>query len=116
MEIFEKVQYSHEYLKIVLPLVLMVMDIATGYYNAWKTKKISSSKMRDGLGKKLAELVYIFVGMLIAFAFNMPAISVFISLYIVYMELTSIAENCEKLGLTMPDAIKEKLNNNEKGE
>lgn len=116
MEILEKLQYTHEYLKLVLPLGLMVIDIITGYYNAWKSKKISSSKMRDGLGKKLAEIVYIVVGMLISYAFNIQVISVFISLYIVYMEIMSIAENCKKLGVDMPEKLKEKLNNDKESE
>lgn len=113
MEIIENLQYTHEYWALILPCILMVLDIITGYYNAWKSKKISSSKMRNGLGKKLAELVYIIVGMLIAEAFNVKPIEYFISLYVVYMELVSIAENCNKLGVPMPDKIKEKINNNE---
>ena len=68
--------------------------------------------MIDGLGKKLAELVYIIVGILISHAFNLKAIGYFISLYIVYMELVSIAENCKKLGVDISMRIKktEKFN------
>lgn len=114
MELLEKLEFSHDYWIILLPLVLMVFDIITGYYNAWKTKTISSSRMRDGLGKKLAEIVYIVVGILIGIAFNVRAIEYFISLYVIYMELMSIAENCKKLGVKMPEKLQEKLNNNEK--
>lgn len=46
---------------IGVPLFLMVLDIITGYYNAWEKNEVSSSKMRDGLGKKCAELCYIAV-------------------------------------------------------
>ena len=46
-------------------------------------------------------------------AFNIKFIGQFISLYIVYMELVSIAENCKKLGVEMPEKIKEKLNNDD---
>lgn len=113
MKILDNLEFSHNYWEILLPLILMVIDIITGYYNAWKSKKISSSKMRDGLGKKLAELVYIIVGILISYAFNLKAIGYFISLYIVYMELMSIAENCKKLGVDMPEKLKEKLNNSD---
>lgn len=113
MKILDNLEFSHNYWEMLLPLILMVIDIITGYYNAWKNKKISSSKMRDGLGKKLAELVYIIVGILISYAFNLKAIGYFISLYIVYMELMSIAENCKKLGVDMPEKLKEKLNNSD---
>lgn len=52
---------------IGVPLILMILDIITGYYNAWKTNSIDSSKMRDGLGKKCAELCYIIVRIFIQF-------------------------------------------------
>lgn len=113
MEELMKLQFSHNYWELVLPLILMAIDIITGYYNAWKKKKISSSKMRDGLGKKLAELVYIIVSLLISVAFNVKAVGYFFSLYIIYMELVSIMENCKKLGVAMPEFIKDKLNNKE---
>ena len=106
-EMITNLEFSNNFWEIFLPLILMVFD------NAWKTKKISSSKMRDGLGKKLAELVYIIVGILISYAFNLKAVGYFISLYIVYMELVSIAENCSKLGVRMPKQLKDKLNNND---
>lgn len=113
MEIIEDLKFTHDYWALVLPCVLMLLDIITGYYNAWKKKKISSSKMRDGLGKKLAELVYIAVGLLISMAFNVKPIGYFISFYIIYMELVSIAENCNKLGVPIPEKIKNKLKDGE---
>ncbi|MBQ6498068.1 MAG: phage holin family protein [Bacilli bacterium] len=111
-EIIKDLQFTHDYWAILLPCVLMIFDIVTGYYNAWKKNEISSSKMRDGLGKKLAELVYIVISMLIASAFGVKAIFYFISIYVIYMEFVSVVENCEKLGMKMPDNIKEKINNN----
>lgn len=114
MEILENLKFSHEYWEILLPLILMVFDVITGYYNAWKNNETSSAKMRDGIGKKLAEIVYIVVGIVLSYAFGMKSIAIFISLYIAYMELVSIAENCKKLGVKMPEKIEEKLNNNNK--
>ena len=113
MEKILKLEFTHNYWVILLPLILMVLDIITGYYNAWKNKKISSSRMRDGLGKKLAEIIYIIIGILAGVAFDVKAIEYFISLYVVYMELTSIAENCKKLGVKIPKKFEDKLNNNE---
>ena len=95
--------------QIVLPLVLMVIDIITGYYNAWKNNEVQSKKMRDGIGKKIAELTYILIGFLFAEAFNVSPISQFVSIYIIYMELVSVAENCKKLGVKMPKMISDKL-------
>ena len=113
MEILEELKFSHSYWEILLPLILMVADVITGYYNAWKNKETSSAKMRDGIGKKLAELVYIVVGIVLSYAFNIQAIGYFIALYIAYMEIVSIAENCKKLGVDMPEKFADKLNNKE---
>ena len=96
------------------PLFLMVMDILTGYYNAWKNSEVSSTRMRDGLGKKCAELCYIAVGFIFKLAFNASSIMYFMVIYVCYMELVSLAENCDKLGVKMPSKIKEKLNNDKK--
>lgn len=96
---------------ILVPLILMILDIITGYYNAWKNKEVSSSKMRDGLGKKCAELCYIVVGFLFKLAFGTESIMYFIVLYVCYMELVSLAENCDKLGIKLPNNISDKLNN-----
>lgn len=111
--ILENLKFSHEYWEILLPLILMVFDVITGYYNAWKNNETSSSKMRDGIGKKLAEIVYIVVGIILGYAFGMKIIGYFISIYIAYMEIVSIAENCKKLGVDMPEEISNKLNNND---
>ena len=40
----------------------------------------------------------------------------FIVLYVSYMEIISLAENCDKLGFPLPDKLKEKLNNDKKEE
>lgn len=116
MEELNNLEFANTCWIILLPLILMIVDIITGYVNAWKTKSVSSSRMRDGLGKKLAEIVYITIGVLIGMVFNLQSIGRFISLYIIYMEIMSIAENCKKLGVKMPEKIQEKLNNNDKGE
>ena len=113
MEELLKLNFSNEIWQIGAPLILMILDIITGYYNAWRKDKIKSSKMRDGIGKKIAELVYILVGFLFAYTFNIKAISYFVSIYIIYMELISIAENCKKLGVKMPNFLKEKLDTDE---
>lgn len=111
MEYLENLKFTHNYWVVLLPCVLMLIDIITGYYNAWKTKQVSSSKMRDGLGKKIAEICYIVVGLIFGLAFDIKVVTYFISIYIIYMELVSVAENCKKLGVEMPTQIEEKLNN-----
>lgn len=105
-------QFTSILWEIIFPLILMILDIITGYYNAWKNNEVSSSKMRDGLGKKCAELCYIAVGFLFSGAFGTSTITHFMVIYVCFMELISLAENCTKLGFPLPDKLKEKLNKN----
>lgn len=116
MEELLNLEFANNMWVFGLPLFLMIVDVLTGYYNAWKSNTIKSQKMRDGIGKKIAELCYIFVGFLFNMAFNLPAIMYFVTIYIVYMELVSIAENCDKLGVKLPDKWKDKLNNKKEDE
>lgn len=109
MEYLKNLNFTHEWWAIVLPCVLMVLDIITGYTSAKIKKEVSSTKMRKGLGNKLAELVYIVAGVCISYAFNIKPLEYFISLYIVYMEIVSIIENCKKLGVKPPEQVKDKI-------
>ncbi len=111
MEELLKLNFTNIWWAIGAPLLLMILDIITGYYNAWKNDEVSSSKMRDGLGKKCAELCYIAIGFLFKFAFATDVVMYFMVIYVCYMELVSLAENCDKLGLPVPDKLKNKLNN-----
>lgn len=114
MDYIMDLHFTHIGWEVGLPLILMVLDVITGYYNAWKNKEIKSSKMRDGLGKKIAEMCYIAIGFLFGIAFNLQIVHVFISLYIVYMEIVSVFENCKKLGVEMPQEITDKIKKEEK--
>ena len=104
-------EITHEIWFILLPLILETLDVITGYLNAWIRDDIQSKKMREGLGKKVAELVYCSVALLINLLFSLPSISYFISGYICFMEIMSLAENCDKLGVPMPNVLKKKVNN-----
>lgn len=105
-------QFNNEIWLLVIPALLMVLDILTGYINAWKKHEIKSQKMRDGLGKKVAEICYIIIGFVFRFATGLSSIAYALSMYVTYMELISILENTDKLGLPIPKFISDKLNNN----
>ena len=109
-------QFNNEIWLLAIPALLMVLDILTGYINAWKKHEIKSQKMRDGLGKKVAEICYIIIGFVFRFATGLSSIAYALSMYVTYMELVSILENTDKLGLPIPKFISDKLNNNKNKE
>ena len=112
-EIMQEIHFTSVWWAILAPLILIVIDVLTGVIIAWKNNDFKSAKMRAGLSKKFGELVYVLVGILTKFALGTEMILYFTVGYICLMELSSLAENCDKLGVKMPDKLKEKLNNSE---
>lgn len=110
-EIIQNIHFTSVWWAILAPMVLIVIDVLTGIVIAWKNNDFKSAKMRAGLSKKFGELVYVLVGILTKFALGTELILYFTVGYICLMELSSLAENCDKLGVKMPDKLKEKLNN-----
>ena len=112
-ELMQTIHFSNIWWAIATPLILIAIDVLTGVIIAWKNNNFTSAKMRTGLSKKFGELVYILVGILTKFALGTDMILYFAVLYICLMEVSSLAENCDKLGVKIPEKLKEKLNNKE---
>lgn len=114
-EILNNLKFSSDFWIVMLPSILMAFDVATGFINAWAKNEIKSSVMRQGLARKFGELTIIAIGQLFFYGLGLPKYCVgFISFYIILMELVSIAENLDKLGVPIPKFIKKVLNNAEK--
>ena len=115
-EIVQNIHVTSIWWAIFAPMILIIFDVLTGVVIAWKNNDFKSAKMRAGLSKKFGELVYVLVGILTKFALGTELILYFTVGYICLMELSSLAENCDKLGVDMPPKLKEKLNNIDKEE
>lgn len=112
-EIIQNIHFTNVWWAIFAPMILIIIDILTGIVIAWRNENFKSGVMRAGLSKKFGELVYILVGILTKFALGTELILYFVVGYICLMEISSLAENCDKLGVDiLPDKVKEKLNNN----
>lgn len=104
------IHFDHAWKIIIVPLVLMGFDILTGFINAWRRKRISSSKLRDGIAHKFGEILIIIVSLFLQYSLGMPEeICTFLTIYIIIMECISILENCEKLGVKVPAWLTDKL-------
>lgn len=115
-EIIQNIHFTNLWWAIFAPMILIIFDVLTGVVIAWKNNDFKSAKMRTGLSKKFGELVYVLVGILTKFALGTELILYFTVGYICLMELSSLAENCDKLGVDIPQKLKEKLNNIDKEE
>lgn len=110
-ELINSINFTSIWWTIFAPLILIVIDVLTGIVIAWRNSEYQSSKMRQGLSKKFGELVYIVIGILIKFALGTNLVLCFATIYICLMELSSLAENVDKLGIPLPKKLHNKLNN-----
>lgn len=112
--IIEHLRFTRDYWIIVVPCILMGLDIATGFVNAWAKHRIKSAIMRQGLARKFGELVVIGIAQLFLYSVGLPKVVVSgVSFYIGIMELISICENLDKLGVPIPKFIKAALHDAE---
>ena len=99
---------------IIIALIFNGVDLITGFISAIKNKEIKSSKLRDGLFKKVGFLLCYFVawlvdtyGKYIGFQFGVSILAIIIP-YVCTTELVSIIENICKIN---PDIVPDKLMN-----
>lgn len=113
--ILDKVKFANEIWVFIIPGVLMAVDILTGSLNAWAKSNFKSFKMREGLVKKCGEITILAIGQLFTVGLVLPTyIMSGISFYIIFMELISICENLQKMGVPIPKFIKKALDDTEK--
>ena len=100
------------YVNVMVALGFHLVDFITGLISAVKNKNLKSSKMRDGMFKKVGFVMCYVVGILIdnygvyiGFHLDSSVLTPII-IYSVTCELVSIAENINKIN---PDILPEKL-------
>ena len=112
MEFLQEFHFTNELWVLILPLSLMVIDFVTGSINAWANNNFQSKKMRSGLNKKVGEISIIVIGELFSYGLGLPSyIMNFVSGYIILMEITSVIENLNKMGVPIPKFIADSLSN-----
>ena len=114
-KVLESVKFVNETWVFMIPGILMAIDILTGSLNAWAKQDFKSYKMRQGLVKKCGEVTILGIGELFTIGMILPTyIMSGISFYIIFMELISICENLQKMGVPIPKFIKKALSDTEK--
>lgn len=96
--------------EILAVLVFIIMDYVTGVINAAMHGKLSSTKMREGLGNKFAYLCVFFIAWFIDFEMEHidigfhSALTPLVTVGIVLIELSSIIENISKINPELRNA------------
>ena len=111
IEVVSMIHYSNNYWIILMPFIAALFDVITGYIQAQINGTKNSSVMRKGLYRKFAELIVVLFVMIVCIAFGFPLkVAVVASVYVVWMEVQSIAENLKSAGITVPKWITTKTN------
>lgn len=112
--LLNQIKSVNSYRVLILPFSLMVIDFLTGVFNAWATGHLKSYRMREGLNKKFAEISIIVVSLIFTWVLMIPKYIIYgFVIYVVIMELISICENLDKMGVPIPKFIKNALRNAE---
>ncbi|MBO5630037.1 MAG: phage holin family protein [Aeriscardovia sp.] len=112
IKIVEKLHYVNFGWAFLLPVILMAIDIITGFANAWASKEVQSSKMRNGIVKKVGEMMLIVAVGVVCYAVMLPVEILYcVSFYIAFMEGVSVLENLDLVGVPIPKKIENVINN-----
>lgn len=112
LQFISQFHFRNELWGLFIPLGLMAIDVLTGIIKAWAQNDFQSAIMRAGLAKKAGEIMILVVGELISYGLMLPdAIMNGISFYIIFMEIMSILENADELGIPVPKFVKDVINN-----
>lgn len=110
------VHFATKSFVLIVPMILMLVDILTGFVNAWRNHDIQSSKLRDGIVHKFGEIIIIVLAIFLQFSIGLPKeVTMFASVYIIIMEIISILENVSKMGVQVPEWLTRRLKNAIKG-
>ncbi len=82
-------------------LIFMIADIITGLIQAVINKNLDSQKMREGILRKALLILVVILSFISQYAFNIPAISKVVCIYIILMEVISIFENLKKANVDL---------------
>ncbi|PWX17722.1 hypothetical protein CYK65_14210 [Clostridium perfringens] len=82
---------------------LVFTDTLTGVMKAWKKKRMKSRTLRDGLFGSIAEIILLFICMLVNYLIPISGPVIFILfVWMNVKELTSICENLLEMGCNLP--------------
>ena len=109
-QMFQEYFYSADVKFIYFLMILMLVDIVTGFAKAFKNKDLWSKTSLKGTAKKMLIFCIIILANVIDMILNLNGALVTMTvLYYIAHEGLSIVENCAEMGILVPEEIKNKL-------
>ena len=109
-QILKEYFYSADVKFIYFLMILMVVDIVTGFAKAVKNKDLWSKKSLKGTAKKMLIFCIIILANVVDMILNLNGALVTMTvLYYIAHEGLSIVENCAEMDVLVPEQIKDKL-------
>lgn len=109
MDIVFSIHYADNYWIILLPAIMAVADVITGFIQAQINGTKNSSVMRKGLYRKCGELGTIILVWVVCVAIELSIKYVAaVSTYVCIMEALSVLENLQAMGVPIPDFVTRK--------
>ena len=107
-----KMKFISEFVFYLVPLIFMLCDVVSGLAKAYVQKNIISNKMRSGIIKKCGEMMIIILTAVVVYSVQWPhQIIAVVSVYMILMEIISIMENLDEIGVPIPKWIEKTINN-----
>lgn len=100
-EIINSLNFTNIFWQGGATLIFMIGDIISGIVQAIINKDLDSQKMREGILRKMLLILVVILSFIFQYAFNIPAISKIVCIYIIIMEIISILENVKKAGVDL---------------
>ena len=108
---FMSLIYSGNKVFVYILLLLIFVDVVTGMITAFSEGKLMSKKAMLGYVKKIAFLCVIIVSNTLDIIFQLQGLPVNATvMFFIIGEATSIVENSVKLGVPIPEQLKNRLN------
>lgn len=113
IESFKNIQdffYSGDEKFIYFLIILMCVDIVSGFAKAVKNENLWSKRSFRGIAKKTLIFCIIILANIIDMILNLNGALITLTvLYYIANEGVSIVENCAEMGILVPEEIKNKL-------
>lgn len=100
-QLVNSLNFVNIFWQIGTPIIFIICDVVAGVLQAIVNQNMDSQKMREGLIHKALIIMILILSFAIQYTFNLGIISKFVCIYIIVMEIISIFENLNKVGIDL---------------